>query len=73
MVCEPGSFVCPLKKIQSDTKTINIKRIEAIASSPILNEVINTGMIRHPAPTINNSMRMRRIEYFKSGFKPAII
>lgn len=73
MTFDSGSFVCPLKKIAMQMKTIIIKADAAIATSRVRKPALNRLFIRNAAEMISMPRRTRRIEYFRSGFNRMFI
>jgi hypothetical protein len=69
MTFESGSFDCPLKKRAMLMNIIAIKADDAIATSRVLNPALKRLLIRNAAEMSSPPRSMRRIEYFKSGFK----
>lgn len=69
MTLESGSFDCPLKKTAMQMNMIVIKTDDAIAASRDLNPALNRLLIRNAAEMTSMPRMMRRMEYFRSGFK----
>ena len=69
MTFESGSLDCPLKKRAIHINMIAIKTDDAIATSRVLNPALNRLLIRNAAEISRMPRSMRRMEYFKSGFK----
>jgi hypothetical protein len=73
MTFKSGSFDCPLKKRAMLMNIIAIKTDDAIATSRVLNPALKRLLIRNAAEISRPPRSMRRIEYFKSGFKRRFI
>ena len=73
MVFDSGSFVCPLKKIAMQIKTIVIKPDEATATSRVRNPALKRIFIRNAAEMISMPRRTSRMEYFSNGFNRWLI
>ena len=69
MTFESGSFDCPLKKTTMEMNTIAIRTEDTIATSRVRNPALKRLFIRKAAEMIRMPRRIRRIEYFRSGFK----
>lgn len=69
MTFESGSFDCPLKKTTIEMNTIAIRTEDTIATSRVRNPALKRLLIRKAAEIIRMPRRIRRIEYFRSGFK----